>query len=205
MELPSHCCRHSLSPPAPSSVAHHTFCKASCLTARVLQGFRLHTTHPANFAPLVLEACQLHSTHPASLQASHHTSCKPILFHTTRPASLHPSHDQGASHHTSFKPISPHTTSCKPTCFTPHILRASHHTSCKPSCFTPLVLRDSHHTSWKLISPHTTHPASLHASHHSSCELHTTRPVGRFCFTPLVLQAHKLHTTCLASFTPHVL
>ena len=95
MELPSHCCRHSLSPPAPSSVAHHTFCKASCLTARVLQGFRLHTTHPANFAPLVLEACQLHSTHPASLQASHHTSCKPILLYTTRPASFTPLRIQG--------------------------------------------------------------------------------------------------------------
>ena len=35
--------------------------------------------------------------------------------------------------------------------------------------------------------------------------LHTTRPVSRFCFTPLALQACMLHITRPASFTPHVL
>ena len=35
--------------------------------------------------------------------------------------------------------------------------------------------------------------------------LHTTRPVSRFCFTPLALQACMLHTTHPARFTPHIL
>ena len=86
--------------------------------------------------------------------------------------------------------------------FTPHILEAdfaSHHFSCKPTSFTPLILRVSHHTFWKPILLHTTHPASLHASHHSSCEIHTTHSGSRFGCTPLVLQVYMLHTTHPAS------
>ena len=113
-----------------------------------------------------------------------------------------------------------HTT--RPASFTPLDLEAdfvSHHSSCKRTCFTPLVLRASHHSSFKPTVLHTTHSASLHSSHHTSgrrfcftphtsCELHTTRPGSRFCFTPLVLQACRLHTTRPVSrfcFTPHVL
>ena len=133
------------------------------------------------------------------------------MLHTTRPASFTPLDLEAdfVSHH----------SSCKRTCFTPIVLRASHHMSCKATCFTPLVLRASHHSSFKPTVLHTTHSASLHSSHHTSgrrfcftphtsCELHTTRPGSRFCFTPLVLQACRLHTTRPVSrfcFTPHVL
>ena len=96
-------------------------------------------TRPARFTPHVLKPILLHTTRPASFTphvqeadfASHHTSRKPTLLHTTRPAS-----------------VTPHIR--EPTCFTPHILRASHHASCKPTGSTPHVLRASHHTSCKL-------------------------------------------------------
>ncbi|KAK4062769.1 hypothetical protein Purlil1_14188 [Purpureocillium lilacinum] len=142
-------------------------------------------------------------------------SWKPILLHTTRTASLTPLDVEAdfASHH----------SSCKPSCFTPLVLRASHHSSCELHtthsgsrfCFTPHVLQAEllHTTCPARFTPlvlqaymlHTIHPASLtpldveadFVSHHSSCK--------PSCFTPHVLQAHKLHTTCPASFIPLIL
>ena len=119
------------------------------------------------------------------------------MLHTTHPASFTPHILQAFMLHTT-----------RPARFTPHFLEAdfaSHHSSCKPTCFTPLVLRASHHTSCRPILLHTTRTAGPQASHHMSCELHTTRPVSRFCYTPHVLQAYMLHTTHPASFTPLVL
>ena len=119
---------------------------------------------------------------PHVLQASHHSTWKPILFHTTRPASVHASHHSSCELHT--------------TC--PARLHASHHSSCElhttvPSnrlCFTPHILQAS--------ILHTTPPDADFASHH-------TRPVS---FTPLDLEADFVshHSSCKpAGFTPHVL